>query len=284
MTNTTTAYLSIADNLARFQTQTNNEPAVKTAAAYYAKNIGAVKSASQLIGDYRLLSYALKAYGLGDQVNNKALIQKVLAGGVANSHALANTLPNPAWRKFAAAFNFAAKGATAPTSSKSVATTKSDYVEQQLESDQGQSDPGIQLALYFARVAPTITNSFQILGDENLLEVVQTIFNLPATASASQIDKEAKAVSKLAPIADLSNPKKLSQLVERFTANYDLTYGPTSGATASLTVASGNQTSSVSAASTILAGITSSNATALGSLGYAAGISSSLLMGLSLGG
>ena len=52
------------------------------------------------------------------------------------------------------AFNFSADGAAAPTSSTSVATTTSDYVEQQLEGDQGASDPGVQTrALFRARRA-----------------------------------------------------------------------------------------------------------------------------------
>ena len=185
MTNTTTTFLAIERNLARYQSMTAAEPAVKTASAYYKANIGKVTSIDQFVGNYRLLSYALNAYGLGDQINSTALIKKVLAGGVADPKALANTLPNPAWKKFAAAFNFGATGAAAPSSSASVSTTTTGYVEQQLESDQGRADPGVQLALYFERVAPTVTSSYGILGDQNLLETVQTIFGLSPTANAS---------------------------------------------------------------------------------------------------
>ena len=81
------------------------EPAVKTATAYYEANIGSVKSIGDLVGNYRLLSYALNAYGLGDQINAKGLITKVLEGGVSNPRSLANTLPNSQWKAFVAAFN-----------------------------------------------------------------------------------------------------------------------------------------------------------------------------------
>lgn len=285
MTNTTTTYLSIENNLARYQKVEAQKPAVKTATDYYNANIGKVTTAAQLVGNYRLLSYALHAYGLGDQINNKALITKVLQQGVTNPQALANTLPNGNWRKFAAAFNFAATGASSPTSAASVSTTNNAYVEQQLEADQGASNPGVQLALYFQRVAPTVTNSYGVLGDKNLLETVQTIFNLPATASASQIDKEAVAIGKLAPVADLQNPTKLKQLVERFTAQYDAQYGPTSGATSSLTVSDGNTPSTLSGAATVLSGIVSSNASALASVTSTSPyFSASFLSSLALGG
>lgn len=85
----------------------------------------------------------------------------------------------------------------------------------------------MQLALYFQRVAPTVTSSYGILGNENLLEVVQTIFGLASTTTTSQIDAEANTVGKLVPISELQDPTKVKQLVERFTAAYDSSYGPT---------------------------------------------------------
>jgi hypothetical protein len=285
LTNTTTAYLSIATNLARYQKLEAGQPSVKTATAYYKANIGKVKTVAQFVNNYRLLSYALQAYGLGSQINNKALIKQVLTQGTSNPHALANTLPNANWKAFADAFNFSASSGGAPSSSASVSTTTNDYVEQQLEADQGQSNPGVQLALYFARVAPTVTNSYGILADKNLLQVVQTIFGLAPTASAGQIDEEAKQISKLAPVKDLQDPTKLKSLVERFTAAYDAKYGPASGATSSLTVDSGNSNTKVSAASSILAQVVNANSSALAAKSsYSPLISPSLLAGLALGG
>ena len=281
MTSTTSSYLSVENNLARYQKLEAQKTSVKTATAYYQANIGGVKTAQKLVSNYRLLSYALQAYGLGDQINNKALITKVLQEGVTDPHALANTLPNANWKAFAQAFDFAATGSSAPSSAASQATTTADYVEQQLESDQGASDPGVQLALYFQRVAPTVTSAYGVLADENLLQVVQTIFNLPPTANAAAIDKEAKAIEKLVPLSDLQNPAKLKSLTERFTAAYDAKYGPASGASSSLTVYDNNTPSTISGASSILAGIVSSNAS---SLAYLSPRSSGFLAGLTLGG
>src|SRR5580700_4407884 len=263
MTSTTTAFLAVSQNLPRYQAMTAAEPAVKTATAYYEANIGSVKSVQDLVGNYRLLSYALNAYGLGDQINSKGLITKVLEGGVSNPKSLANTLPNSQWKAFAAAFNFVDSGATPPSSTSAVATTTSDYVEQQLESDQGGQDVGVQLALYFQRVAPTVGNEYGILADPNLLEVAQTIFGLSPATSAENIDTQAQTLSRLMPISDLQDPAKLKQLTDRFTAMYDLTYGPSSGATTNLTVASSNSSSDQSAASAVLADVISSNGSVL---------------------
>ena len=178
MTSTTSAYLAVSQNLPRYQAMTAAEPAVKTATAYYEANIGSVTSIQDFVGNYRLLSYALDAYGLGDQINATALITKVLEGGVSNPNSLANTLSNSAWKAFATAFNFVGDDASSAASPNAVQTTTSDYVEQQLESDQGAQNVGVELALYFQRVAPTVTSEYGILADPNLLEVAQTIFGL----------------------------------------------------------------------------------------------------------
>ena len=262
MTSTTTAFLAVSQNLPRYQAMTAAEPAVKTATAYYEANIGSVKSIGDLVGNYRLLSYALNAYGLGDQINAKGLITKVLEGGVSNPKSLANTLPNSQWTAFAAAFNFVDSGAIPPSSTSTVKTTTGDYVEQQLESDQGNQDVGVQLALYFQRVAPTVTNEYGILADPNLLQVAATIMGLPATAAA---DLQPQTLSELMPISDLKDPAKLNQLTERFTAMYDYTYGPSSGPTSGLSVDSGNSSSDQSGAASVLASVISSNGSVLGS-------------------
>ena len=236
---------------------------MKSATAYYEANIGAVTSIQDFVDNYRLLSYALNAYGLGDQINAKALVTQVLQGGVDNPQSLANTLPDARWRAFAAAFNFSGGGGSSASSTSAIATTASDYVEQQLESDQGAQNVGVQLALYFQRVAPTVTSEYGILADPNLLEVAQTIFGLSPATSAENLDTQAQTLSKLMPLSDLQDPTKLQQLTERFTAMYDLTYGPGSGATTNLTVESNNSSSGQSGASAVLAGVISSNGAAL---------------------
>jgi hypothetical protein len=153
-----------------------------------------------------------------------------------------------------------------------------------LESDQGQQDPGVQLALYFERVAPTVTNAYGILADKNLLEVVQTIFGLPPETAGTNVDAEAKQISNLMPMSELQDPAKLKQLVERFTAMYDLDYGPTSGSTSTLTVNGNNSASATSgsAASSILSGVITANGQAISSFLNSASNSPTALFSSSL--
>ncbi len=289
MTTTLSSYLSIENNLANYQKMTANEPQVKGATQYYETNIGEVSTIAEFVSNYRLLSYALDAYGLGKYVDDTALVKQVLEQGTSSAKALANTLTDPNWKTFAKAFNFSSTGSSSPTSSTSVATTTSDYIEQQLEEGQGQSDPGVQLALYFKRVAPTVTNGYGIIGDQNLLDVADTIFGLSTSINSSQVDAEAKEITNLMPLSELQDPTKLNNLIERFAANYDADYGPGSTDPGGLTVTDDNSTSASTtlAANSILAGVVSSNASELSGLLPTTTFSTGLLsavQGLSFGG
>ena len=234
MTSTTASYLSIAGNLGRYQGATEANPSVRSDTAHYLANIGKVKSISDFVNDYRLLSYALTAFGLQGETNAKGLITKVLQGGVSNSGALANTLTDPSFTAFAAAFDFVGKGASAVTSSAAATTgTAAQYVEQTLEATQGQRNQGVQLALYFARVAPTVTSTYGLLADASLLKVVQTAYGIQPSASID-IDTEAATLGKIINVADLKDPAKLQRVIERFTANHDLQGDNTSSSTSSI--------------------------------------------------
>jgi Protein of unknown function (DUF1217) len=197
------------------------EPAIARETKYFEANIGKVKTADDLIKNSKLYTYVLKAFGLSDMMNAKALIRKVLEGGVSDPKSLANTLNDPRYKALAATFNFAATGSNTTNSAALKQTTVGNYTEQSLEMNAGQQNPGTQMALYFQRVAPSITSAYSILANKTLLNVVQTALGLPASMSQENIDVQAKMITSQLKIADLQNPAKLQKFIERFTATYD---------------------------------------------------------------
>ena len=234
MLSTTASYLAVSNNLTRLQASTAAQPQVKSDTAYYLANIGKVTSIADFVGNYRLFSYAMKAYGLEDMDYAKGLMTKILEGGVTSSKALANTLSNANYKAFATAFDFVGQGSAVTQSATATTGTVSKYVEQTLEDSQGTSNQGVQLALYFQRNASSITNAYGLLADKNLLQVVQTAFGLPVSASTN-IDAEAATLSKLVKISDLQDPAKVQKIAERFTANWDANGNNTSSGASAIT-------------------------------------------------
>ncbi|MFY9656683.1 MAG: DUF1217 domain-containing protein [Methylocystis sp.] len=221
MTTTLSAYLTVANNLSQWRTITAKNPAVQTATQYFENNIGNVTSAQQLVDNPRLFNYAMSAFGLSDMTYAKGLMEKVLQQGVTSSTALANTLDNTNILAFAKAFDFVDNGSATTASSGLVEQVVNKYVENSLETSQGQQDPGVQLALYFQAQAPNVTSVDQILADKNLLSVVQTALGVSPLTSAESLDTQANMLSSNLKLSDFQDPAKLQEFIERFCAQYD---------------------------------------------------------------
>jgi hypothetical protein len=218
---TLSTYLSITNNMGRWLSATAQSPAVSVATQYFEDNIGKVTSANELVSNTRLFDYAMTAFGLGDMTYAQGLMKQVLAQGISSPTALANTLPNPDINAFATAFDFADNGSSTTASSSLISDVVNRYLENSLQSSQGQQDPGVQLALYFQENAPNVTSIYGILGDQNLLTVVQTALGISPLTSEEPIDTQAQALSREINLSDFQNPTKLEAFIERFAANYD---------------------------------------------------------------
>ena len=84
----------------------NSSAAIQRDVDYFKENIGEISSAEALVNDRRLLSVALGAFGLDDDINNKYFIQKVLDDGTLDDDALANKLSDKRYFEFSKAFGF----------------------------------------------------------------------------------------------------------------------------------------------------------------------------------
>jgi hypothetical protein len=221
MLSTIADYLSISKDMNRSLANTANQPDVSRDTAYYVANIGKVTSIDDFLKNYRLFSYAMKAYGLSDMVYAKAFMRKVLTEGTSSNKSFANQLADPRYRQFANAFNFALLGSDATQTNAAQGGTTQRYVQQVLEENAGSQNDGVRLALYFTRMASSITTPFQILADKALTQVVQTALGLDPTVSAANIDSQAAMLSKLINFSDFQDPAKVTRFAERFAAMWD---------------------------------------------------------------
>ena len=103
--------------------------------------------------------------------------------------------------------------------------TQNNYLQQNLETQQGDANPGVRLALYFQRKAGDITSAYDILADKALAEVFRTTYGLPNSVGSMAVDQQAKVVEKYLNLKDLTDPAKLAKLLNRFSVMYDLKKG-----------------------------------------------------------
>ncbi|CAN5197782.1 DUF1217 domain-containing protein [soil metagenome] len=223
MLTTSAAYRLATRDLPRTLERTQAEPSVALETKYYLDNIGAVKSIDDLVKNTRLFTYAMKAFGLEDMASAKAFMRKVVAEGVSASNSFANRLADDRFVAFAQTFSFPDDGDATTSKTEAVQGVTDRYVRQSLETEAGETNDGVRLALYFLREAPTVKSAYGLLGDDALWKVIQTVFGFPDAMANADIEKQAAAVTARLDIADLKDPEKLDKLIQRFTAVWDAT-------------------------------------------------------------
>ncbi len=72
------AYNIVSGNMQKSLDRVASQATVKRDAEYYEENINKVKDVDDFLGNYRLYSYAMTAYGLDDMTYAKAFMKKVL--------------------------------------------------------------------------------------------------------------------------------------------------------------------------------------------------------------
>lgn len=230
---TISSYLSVANDLGRWRSITAKAPDVSLETKYFKANIGKATSIDAFLKDRRLFTYAMKAFGLGDKTFAVGMMRKVMEQGVDDPKALAHSLRNPNILAFAKAFDFAARGAAAPSAAL-VEDVSTRYVEQALQAEQGKQNPGVELALYFREKAPAVTSIYGILADKKLIQVVQTALDISPKTSAQKIETQARLLQAKVKVEDFKDPKKLNAFIARFSAMYDMqNQGATTAAVAS---------------------------------------------------
>ena len=161
-------------------------------------------------------------------------LKKIFKSDLSDPKSFANTESDPRFAAIAASFNFDKDGNVArlvpigPQKRDQLLETQSNYVQQNLETQQGDANAGVRLALYFQRKAGNITSAYDLLGDKALAEVFRTTYGLPDSFANMDVDRQAKVVEKYLNLKDLTDPAKVGKLLSRFTAMYDLKKnGPT---------------------------------------------------------
>ncbi len=182
------------------ETFNKSQPIIRDT-TYFRENIAKVNSAEELVADRRLLSVALGAFGLDEDINNKFFIKKVLGDGIIDEDALANRLSDKRYFAFASAFGLG-KGSIPRTG----LTFFADEIVGRFEKEQfaravGESNQDMRLALNTTdKLRDIVENNqtntgrwFSIMGDAPLRKVFENALGLPASIGTIDIDQQLEA-------------------------------------------------------------------------------------------
>ena len=209
---------------------------------YFLENIGNVETAEDLVKDRRLLEVALGAFGLEDQIDMKALVQKVLEEGSAADDALANRLGDDRWVAFTEAFGFG-PGETKRTGDLEamqavVFTNKT----QSFEVAVGNQEESLRVALYAEReLIPLVAESedgstpsvntqwYNIIGQPQLQTMMQITLGLPESIGQIDVDQQVTVFREASlrffgtdDLSEFSDPEKMTKLINTYLAREEI--------------------------------------------------------------
>lgn len=215
---------------------------------YYSQQIVKVETASDFLSDSRLVNYVLTSYGIDPKTVTSDFLKKAFSSDLSDPKSFVNQQKNGVWAEIVGSFNFDKNGNISRDASKGIQSRgkvieiEHKFTRQTLEEQQGATNPGVRLALYFERMAPTIRSAYDILGDTALLQFFKVSSSLPDGFSSMAVEKQAALVEKFMPLSDLKDPAKVTKMINKFTALYDTQNSSASSSALSILNGSGAAT------------------------------------------
>lgn len=217
-----------------FERQTdlfNKSPQIVRDTDYFEQNIGKITNAEDLVSDRRLLRVALGAFGLQDDIGNRAFIRTILEEGTLNDDALANRLADDRYKQLAEAFAFTDRPIPRTQLSSFGAEITEKFRRREFEVAVGDQDQTLRLALNAQRELGDIagddaaedTRWFRILGNTPLRRLFEVALGLPESFAQADLDRQLGEIKSRASrqlnigsLSDLTDTDLQEQLIRRF--------------------------------------------------------------------
>ena len=226
---------------------------------YFLENVSGAVTPEDLVKDRKLLTVALGAYGLSEEIDKRAFIRKILEEGTESSTSFANRLSDKRWRDFAKGFGYGDLAGTNVTLKSFREKTANNYLERAFEERVGDVNTDMRLAMNFRREVARIAEGanvetagwFQIMGQTPLRTVMEAALGLPSSIGQADIDKQKELFERKAnqffggkSPAVFKDPLKIEDALRRFFLQTEINSGPSASTpgSAALTLLSGGGT------------------------------------------
>ncbi|MDS7596328.1 DUF1217 domain-containing protein [Agrobacterium tumefaciens] len=209
-----------------FGTDKEKEDAKKES-EYFTTEMQKIKTLTEFLANDRLTAFAMESMGIDPASVTKDQLEKMFASDLDDAESYLNKEMDPVFRRLVTAFNFDADGNLMREDRSSIQTRRGlyealdNYLQQTLETQAGEENAGVRLALYFQRMARETTSYYTILADTAIQEFVNTAYGIPDEMANADVDTQVTMMQKYFDIQDFQDPDKLKTLIARFTIMYD---------------------------------------------------------------
>lgn len=175
-----------------------NSAAAQRDEQYFRDRIASIDTAEQLVADRRLLRISLTAFGLQDDLPNRAFLRKVLESQTSDTKSLASRLSDKRYRQFSEAFAFGNRIVPRNKLATFPGEILAQFRDRSFELAVGQTDGTMRSALAMQRDLPALARQntsdlaqwYTVLGTPSLRTIFEKAFNLPTSFGALDIDRQ----------------------------------------------------------------------------------------------
>lgn len=209
-----------------FGTDKDKETAT-TEAKYFSGEMQKIKTLSEFLANDRLTKFAMESLGIDPESVTKEQLEKIFTSKLDDKDSYVNKEMDPVFRRLVTAFNFNTDGTLLHEDRSLIQTrrglyeTLDNYLTQTLETQAGEENAGVRLALYFQRMAAGTTSYYSILADTAIQSFINTTFGIPDELANADVDTQVTMMEKYFDIQDFQDPDKVKKLIARFTIMYD---------------------------------------------------------------
>jgi hypothetical protein len=208
---------------------------VQRSTTYLRENIDKVRSPEALVKDYRLLSGVLSAFGLENDISNKAFIRKILESDPADQKALVNRLSDKRYLRMAQTIG------TGGTPAELADRLTEAFVTREHERRVGGAHEELRLAMngrrelqqFAGRTASDRTLWYEVMGNpplrklmEGALGLSRSLGKLPVERQNQEFMAAAQRTFGTTSLAALAEPARTEKVIQNYLARSQLTESP----------------------------------------------------------
>lgn len=202
-----------------------DDPTNKRAEEAFRERIGLITTPKELIEDFEVYSFVMRAFDLEDQIFGKGLMRKVLESDPVEETSLLNRLTDPRFRELHLSLGFTTEeGSQIPdfggVEFQNAVVDR--FYDRKFINQNDEQNSTVGTVLEFREKADTLDSWFDVLSDKKLTNFFQVALGLPKEISGLDLDVQQKLLSEKYDLADLADPTERERLITRYTAISDV--------------------------------------------------------------
>ena len=218
-----------------------NEPANARAEQAFRDRIGAITTPEELVADFEVYSFVMRAFDLEDQIFGRGMMRKILESDPSDDTALVNRLSDARFGEIHDALGFTLPGGGQVAPSRFGSTEWQDeivdrYFNVQFQNQYNDQNETVGTVMEFRDKVDGFSSWYNILADRTMTEFFQTALGMPSQLSSLDIDKQAEMLEKRFSLEKLQDPREVEALISRYMIIRDVNNPPAQATSAAIQI------------------------------------------------